>query len=144
MSPSFDEQPAGEPDVEMLDESADGESVEVPASRRAALITLIVAAVIFAWTVYAAVGNVVQVPQLFGEYRDFVTKNGAPELAKTTPWSALIAALVVPVLGYLAGLRLGRGRALLKRIAIFVVMYAAVCALTVSLTGYVFEKSSLL
>lgn len=119
------------------------ETVEVPASRRAALITLVVAGLIFAWSVYAAVGNVIQVPQLFAQYRDLVTSGNAPELAKPTPWAALVAGLVVPVVGYLVALRLGRGRSLRSRVIVFVVAYAAVCALTVSLTGYVFQASSL-
>lgn len=119
------------------------ETVEVPASRRAALITLVVAGLIFAWSVYAAVGNVIQVPQLFAQYRDLVTSGNAPELAKPTPWAALIAGLVVPIVGYLVALRLGRGRSLRSRVIVFVVAYAAVCALTVSLTGYVFQASSL-
>lgn len=113
-------------------------------SRRARLVVLIVAAVIFAWSVWAAVGNLVQVPSQFDAYRDFVTKGGAPDLAKDTPWGALIAALIAPVVGYLIALRLGRRRGLVPRIVLFVVAYAGVCALTVSLTAYVFQVSSLL
>ncbi|MCU1527560.1 MAG: hypothetical protein JWP75_1323 [Frondihabitans sp.] len=116
---------------------------EVLPSPRAATIVLVVAAVVFAWSVWAAVGNLVQVPSQFGAYRDFVTKGGAPELAKNTPWVALIASLVAPVVGYVAALWLGRRRGLRSRVILFVVAYAAVCALTVSLTAYVFQTSAL-
>jgi ABC-type spermidine/putrescine transport system permease subunit I len=132
----------GPADPDAIEFDGRDETVEVPASRRAALITLVVAGLIFAWSVYAAVGNVIQVPQLFAQYRDFVTSGDAPSLAKPTPWAALIAGLVVPIVGYLVALRLGRGRSLRSRVVVFVVTYAAVCALTVSLTGYVFQASS--
>ncbi|GAA4664861.1 hypothetical protein [Frondihabitans cladoniiphilus] len=126
-------------------DSFDGEgAVEHPAGPRAVAVLLLVAGVIFAWSIYAAVGNLTQVPAQFDAYRDFVTKGGAPELAKTTPWPALIAVLLVPVVGYLVALRLGRGRSLRVRLVSFALTYAAVCALTVSLTAYVFKVSSLL
>jgi ABC-type spermidine/putrescine transport system permease subunit I len=121
---------------------ADLEHEERLPSRLAATVVMLVAALVFAWSVWAAIGNLSQVPAQFGAYRDFVTKGGAPELAKNTPWVALIAALVVPVLGYLAALWLGRRRGLRARIVLFVVAYAAVCALTVSLTAYVFQTSA--
>ncbi|MGA1812453.1 hypothetical protein VH571_08715 [Frondihabitans sp. 4ASC-45] len=107
-------------------------------------ILLTVTALIFAWSVWAAVGNLIQVPALFDQYRSFVTQNGASELAKSTPWPALIATLLLPVLGWGAAWWLGRGRGLRARIVFFVVAYAGVCALTVSLTSYVFRASSVL
>lgn len=117
---------------------------ETPARPVAALVVVVVAALLFAWSVWAAVGNLVQVPGQFGSYRDFVTKGGAPELAKNTPWVALIAALIVPILGYAAAFVLGRRRSVFVRVILFVVAYAAVCALTVSLTAYVFQVSAVL
>lgn len=116
---------------------------ETTPSFTASLALWIVSGLVFAWSVYAAVGNLVQVPAQFEAYRAFVTKGGAPELAKSVPWAALIATLVVPVFGWLAAWRLGRRRGLLQRVVLFVIAWAAVSAVTVSLTAYVFQVSSL-
>lgn len=123
--------------------SASVDSVEAAPRFGASLVVWIVFGLLFAWSVYAAIGNLVQVPAQFAAYRDFVTKGGAPELAKSVPWAALIAALIVPVLGWFAAWRLGRRRGLLPRVILFVIAWAAVSALTVSLTAYVFQVSSL-
>lgn len=117
--------------------------VETPPRLAASLALWIVSGLVFAWSVYAAVGNLVQVPAQFEAYRDFVTKGGAPELAKGVPWAALVATLVVPVIGWLVAWRLGRRRGLAQRVLLFVIAWAAVSALTVSLTAYVFQVSSL-
>ncbi|BDZ51231.1 hypothetical protein GCM10025867_34720 [Frondihabitans sucicola] len=128
---------AGAPEVDSADR------VEVVPRFGAALVVWVVFGLLFAWSVYAAVGNLIQVPGQFEAYRDFVTKGGAPELAKDVPWPALIAALVVPVLGWLAAWRVGRRRGLLQRVIVFVIAWGGVSALTVSLTAYVFQVSSL-
>lgn len=141
---SVDEGATSLPADETLGETAHDDRAEVVPGRLAITVLLVVAAVIFAWSVWSAVGNLVQVPAQFGSYRDFVTKGGAPELAKSTPWPALVGALILPVIGYLVAWRLGRRRGLRQRVILFVVAYAGVCAVTVSLTAYVFQVSSLL
>lgn len=117
---------------------------EVSPGPRGLSILFVVTGLVFAWSVWAAVGNLIQVPALFDQYRAFVAQNGAPELAKSTPWPALVGALLIPAVGWVAAWRLGRRRGLRARIVFFVVAYAAVCAVTVSLTGYVFQVSSVL
>lgn len=121
-------------------ENDPAEPVERPPRLGSALAVWIVFGLLFAWDVYASIGNLVQVPALFESYRDFVSTS-APELAKPTPWAALIAVLVVPVIGWLAAWRLGRRRGLMGRLILFVVAWAAVSALTVSLTAYVYAVS---
>lgn len=83
----------------------------------------VVFALLYGWFLFAAVSNLVALPALY-------ELQGVPEY---TPWTTLVAGVVVPPVAYLAALVLGRGRALSARVVVLAAGLAATAAVALSL-----------
>ena len=75
------------------------------------------------WDTWEAVGNLVGLPAFYE----------ALEIPQHTPWVVLIAGVAVPPLAVVAGLMWARGRGVLARVLIYVIVLAASSAVSLSL-----------
>jgi hypothetical protein len=92
------------------------------------IVIPLVFAVLFALALFGPISNLGALPAVYEAYG----------IGDSVPWSLLILAIVLPVLLYLAGLLLGRGRPPFARALILTVALAASFALyfgVVSLAG---------
>jgi hypothetical protein len=99
------------------------------------LVMLAVFSLLFAYTAWTAVQNVITVPPLITRNYDFYRANGLDGLIKPVPWTQLVVAVVSPVLGFVAGILLGRGRSLWRRALWLLVLFAAVSAVAASVSA---------
>lgn len=87
----------------------------------------LVFAVLFALALIGPVSNLVALPQFYDAYG----------IGDATPWALLVAAVLVPVILYAAGVVLGRGRAPFARALILTVALATSFAAYFSLVSLV-------
>lgn len=89
------------------------------------ILVAVVFAVLFGLALVGPVTDLVQLPQYYA----------ALGIADETPWALLIVVVVLPVVLYVAGLVLGRGRALFGRALILTVALATSFALYFSIAS---------
>jgi hypothetical protein len=101
------------------------EQTRVAARRRfswQAIAVAIVFAVLYAYVLWGAIGNLVSLPALFGT---------------VTPWWLLILDVAAPVLVFFAALFLGRRQGVLNRVIFFVVGAAVLSCVAVASIAYI-------
>jgi hypothetical protein len=87
-----------------------------------AIAVAIVFAVLYAYVLWGAVGNLVSLPALFGT---------------VTPWWLLILDVAAPVIVYVVALVLGRRQTLVNRVVFFLVGAAVVSCVAVASIAYI-------
>jgi len=108
----------------MSDDTATPEAVE---SKRAWPVTAIILAVVFgllfAWFLYQAIGNLVNVPAAYEQVG----------FGDRVPWAILIAGVALPVLLFAGAAWIGIRRTLSQRVMLFAAGLAATAATSFSL-----------
>ncbi|ARC57349.1 hypothetical protein AS850_09705 [Frondihabitans sp. 762G35] len=130
-----------EVDDELLDETPEDDTPENGDMRSSTgvfvgwIVMLALFALLYAYTTWTAVQNVITVPPLITRNYDFYRANGLDGLIKPVPWTPLVIAVVSPVVGFVAGILLGRGRSLWRRALWLLVVFAAVSAVAASVSA---------
>jgi len=107
--------------------------------RRWPVVVLAVAfALLFAWDVVEAVGNLVSVP-LDSRYanNDFYRENGLDGLVAESPWVVLVLGVLLPPVAFVLALVASRRRPLGVVALALATGLAAVAALNLTITAYV-------
>lgn len=86
------------------------------------IVIAIVAALLYAYVLWGAIGNLIQLPK---------------ELGALTPWWLLVVDVVVPVVVYIAAILLGLRRRILTRAVLFVIGATVLGCCTVGSIAFV-------
>ena len=120
-------------------DGADATAASGPRRRRWPVVVLAVAfALLFAWDVVEAVGNLVSVP-LDSRYanNDFYRENGLDGLVAEPPWVVLVLGVLLPPVAFVVALVASRRRPLGVVALALATGLAAVAALNLTITAYV-------
>ena len=118
---------------------ADATADSGPRRRRWPVVVLAVAfALLFAWDVVEAVGNLVSVP-LDSRYanNDFYRENGLDGLVAEPPWVVLVLGVLLPPVAFVVALVASRRRPLGVVALALATGLATVAALNLTITAYV-------
>jgi len=88
-----------------------------------AIVIAVVFGLLYAWFLYQAIGNLINVPPAYEEY----------QLGDRIPWAILIGGVAAPVLLFTGAAWLGVRRALTDRVLLFAAGLAATAAVSFSL-----------
>jgi len=89
----------------------------------AAIVLAVVFGLLYAWFLYQAIGNLINVPPAYDEY----------ELGDRIPWAILIGGVVAPVMLFAGAAWVGVRRTLTDRVLLFAAGLAATAAISFSL-----------
>ncbi len=118
----------------MSDVAADTPRAATPQERRTgalAIAVLIGFGLLYAYDLFEAISSLVQVPE------EIAVSNAVFGREVAVPWTALIAATVLPPLVFAVSAIAGRRRTVGARVLILAVGLAVVATLTLSITAYV-------
>lgn len=89
----------------------------------------------FAYDLFEAITNLIELPAQIGRANDFAVENGLQAIE--IPWGILVANTVLPVAAFAAAWWAGRRRSLGHQAMLFLAALAMVAALTLSFTALV-------
>lgn len=90
---------------------------------------------LFAYDLFEAITNLVELPTQIGQANEFAGENGLQAIE--VPWGILITNAVLPVVAFAVAWWLGRRRSVGLQALLFLLALAVVAALTLTLTAIV-------
>jgi len=99
------------------------------------VVVAILFGLFFAYDLFEAITNLVELPAQIGTANEFALENGLQAI--DVPWGILIANTVLPVAAFAIAWWAGRGRSLGRQALVFLMALAVVAALTLTLTAIV-------
>lgn len=90
---------------------------------------------LFAYDLFEAVTNLVELPSQIGQANDFAAENGLQTIE--VPWLILVANTALPVAAFAIAWWVGRRRSIGHQAVLYVVALAVVAAVTLTLTALV-------
>jgi hypothetical protein len=97
----------------------------------------VVAAVLFAYVLWLAIGNVVGVTSTLSANNAFFRRNGGEGLQTPVPWTALVLDLLIAPVGYAVAWTVSRRMDLVRMVVVFLVALCAVATVWFDLLQYV-------
>lgn len=122
---------------------ATGAPVESAGSSRRVVVTVpkiavwVVAAVLFVYVLWQAVGNLVGVSQQVAQFNAFVEANGGATLKSTVPWPVLVLDVAIAPIGYAVAWVTSRRMPVVRTVVVFLAALCAVSALWFTILQYV-------
>jgi len=104
-------------------------------ARTLPIVVAILFGLLFAYDLFEAITNLVELPAQIGAANEFASENGLQAIE--VPWTVLIVNTVLPVAAFGAAWWAGRRLTVGAQALLFLVALAAVAALTLSLTALV-------
>jgi len=104
-------------------------------TRTLPIVVAILFGLLFAYDLFEAITNLIELPAQIGAANEFASENGLQAIE--VPWTVLIVNTVLPVAAFGAAWWAGRGRSIGSQVLIFLMALAAVAALTLTLTALV-------
>jgi hypothetical protein len=89
----------------------------------------------FAYDLFEAVTNLVELPAQIGQANEFAADNGLQPIE--VPWAILVANTALPIAAFAIAWWVGRRRSIGQQVLLYAVALAVVAALTLTLTALV-------
>lgn len=120
-----------------MTEKTDAEQADARGARRRVLpiAVAILFGLFFAYDLFEAVTNLVELPAQIGQANDFAAENGLQSIE--VPWAILVANTALPIVAFAAAWWVGRRWGVGQQALLYVVALAVVAALTLTLTALV-------
>ncbi|WP_423918219.1 hypothetical protein ACPEEZ_09990 [Frigoribacterium sp. 2-23] len=128
-------------DGRATDDPADAGVTGARGAHRASWVLSVIVAVafalFFAYDLFEAISNLIEVPKAFTANNEFYRQNGLDGLVVTPPWALLVANVALPPVAFGAAVLLGRKRVLWQFALMLLAALAVVASLTLTLTASV-------